>query len=453
MGRNMQRSVDVVVVGAGLAGLKAATQLKRAGRSVAVLEARDRVGGRTLGGELAGRPIDRGGQWVGPQQKRLLAEAAALGIETYDQYDKGRQVLVRDGKRLTYAGDTPNLPFHALLELDAVVKRWNRESRTLPAEAPWTAARALEWDGQTLESWIRRHVKTGGARLFAELVTRAVLCVEPAQLSYLFFLEYLRSGVSLETLIGVEGGAQAAKFRGGAFQIGRRMAEPLADSILLSAPVRAIAQDETGVRVVTDQGEVAANYAIVAVPPALAQRIRYQAPLPSLRDGLTQRMPMGSVIKVHVAYETPFWRKAGLSGQVASDRHAFNIVFDQSPEDESCGMLVGFIDGDHAVQLSSAGHNSRRQQAISALVDYFGPEAAQPIAYDDQDWTAEEWSRGCYVGTMAPGVLTRFGPALREPCGRLHWAGTETATEWMGYMDGALQSGERAAAEVLARLA
>ncbi|MDR3508573.1 MAG: flavin monoamine oxidase family protein [Caulobacteraceae bacterium] len=447
----MDRNADVIIVGAGLAGLKAARRLTDAGQSVIVLEARDRVGGRTKGGEIAGMAIDRGGQWVGPQQKRLLAEAAALGIETYKQYDTGRQVLHRKGRRSTYAGDTPSLPLPALLELDRAVKRWNREARTLPAEAPWTALKAMDWDGETLESWIRRNLWTDGARSFARIVARAVFCAEPEQLSYLFFLEYLRSGDSLETLIGVEGGAQAEKFRGGAFRIAQKMAEPLGASVVLEAPVRAIEQDENGAVVRTDKGDFTARYVIVASPPALAQRIHYARPLPARRDGLTQRMPMGSVIKVHVAYETPFWRKAGLSGQAASDAHAFNVVFDQSPEDESRGLLVGFIDGDHAIELSAVGDNARRQHAIDALVDYFGPQAAHPIAYDDQDWTAEEWSRGCYVGTMAPGVLTRFGIALREPVGRIHWAGTETATEWLGYMDGALQSGVRAAEEILAR--
>jgi len=190
----------------------------------------------------------------------------------------------------------------------------------------------------------------------------------------------------------------------------------------------------------------------LAIPPALASRIHYDAPLPVKRDGLMQRMPMGSVIKVHVAYEKPFWRTKGLAGMAVSDEHPFNVVFDQSPDDESVGILVGFIDGDHAVEMSAMGDNARREEVVKSLVAYFGPAAREPIDYVDQDWTAEEWSRGCYVAHMAPGVMTRFGEALRAPCGRIHWAGTETATEWQGYMDGALQSGLRAAAEVEARL-
>ncbi|HUD50138.1 NAD(P)/FAD-dependent oxidoreductase [Parvibaculum sp.] len=447
----MERRADVIVVGAGLAGLKAAAELEAKGRSVIVLEARDRVGGRMKPGEIAGEVIDRGGQWVGPTQKLLLAEAAKLGVETYAQYDKGEQVLWYQGTRRAYKGDIPKLPLLSLLELDRVVKRWDREMVTLPAEAPWTAPQAEDWDSQTLETWIKRNIRTSGARTFARIVTRAVFCAEPAQMSYLFFLEYLRSGHGVEDLIGVKDGAQEAKFKGGAHSIARRLAESLKTPVVLDAPVRAIRQDDEGVTIRSDKGDYRAAHVVIAVPPVLAARIHYDVALPAKRDGLFQRMPMGSVIKVHVAYKEPFWRRAGLSGQAASDHHAFNVVFDQTPEDERVGILVGFIDGDHAVEMSARGDNARRQSVISALTDYFGPKAAEPIDYVDQDWTAEEWSRGCYVAHMAPGVMTRYGDVIREPVGRLHWAGTETATEWVGYMDGALQSGIRTAAEIVQR--
>lgn len=447
----MDRKSDVIVVGAGLAGLKAASELEAQGRSVIVLEARDRVGGRLKPGMIAGEVIDRGGQWVGPGQDRLLAEAARFGIKTYPQYDKGAQILWYQGKRASYTGDVPKLPLLALLELDRVVKRWNRDMTTLPELSPWLAEKARDWDSQTLESWIRRNIYTSGAQTFARIVTRAVFCAEPSQMSYLFFLEYLRSGHGVEHLIGVEGGAQQDKFRGGAHSIAVKLADSLKSPPVLDAPVRAIAQNETGVTLRTDKGEFEARHVVMAVPPTLAARIHYDAPLPAKRDGLFQRLPMGSVIKVHIAYDTPFWRHAGMSGQAASDKHAFNVVFDQSPDDEHVGILVGFIDGDHAVEMSALGDNARRQHVISALIDYFGPQAATPIDYVDQDWTAEEWSRGCYVAHMAPGVMTTFGDVIREPVGRLHWAGTETATEWAGYMDGALQSGSRAAHEILQR--
>lgn len=446
------KCADVIVVGAGMAGLKTAMELEAQGRSVILLEARDRVGGRLMPGEIAGQMIDRGGQWVGPTQNLLLAEAEAQGVKTYLQYDKGRQVLHYKGRRRTYSGDVPSLPLLSLLELGRVQKRWDREMMTLPADAPWTAPDAMDWDGQTLESWIRSNIRTEGARSFARIVCRAVFCAEPEQMSYLFFLEYLRSGHGVEELIGVKGGAQEAKFLGGAHSIARKMAEGLKSPIHFEAPVRAIHQDDDGVTLRTDKGEFSAARVVIAIPPALASRIHYDAPLPSLRDGLMQRMPMGSVIKVHIAYDKPFWRKKGLAGMAVSDSHAFNVAFDQTPEDESVGIIVGFIDGDHATEMSSVGDNARREEVVKALTDYFGPEAREPVDYVDQDWTAEEWSRGCYVAHMAPGVMTRFGEALRAPVGRIHWAGTETATDWQGYMDGALQSGIRAAKEVAERL-
>jgi len=442
---------DVIVVGAGFAGLKAARELKAAGKKFLLVEARDRVGGRSKPGEIAGHTVDFGGQWVGPQQKLLLAEAAEMGVETYAQYADGKNILDVDGSIRKYSGDIPKLSLFSLLELGLLEKRWTRECAQLPDGAPWLSDKAEQWDAQTLETWILTHVKTSDARTFARVVSRAVFCAEPSQLSYLFFLEYLKQGQGLECLTGVKDGAQQDKFIGGAWQIPSRMAADIEEHLLLEAPVHYVAQSESGVTVVTEKGTFEAERLIMAVPPALAGRIQYNQPLPARRDGLTQRMPMGSVIKIHIAYERPFWREAGLSGMATSNNRAFNVVFDQTAPGVDIGILVGFIDSVHAVELSSYSEEQRRAGAIADLVHYFGDAAANPIAYAENDWTADEWSRGCYVGTMAPGTLTNYGKALRRPCGRIHWAGTETATEWMGYFEGALQSGVRAAREVMER--
>lgn len=441
--------LDVIVVGAGLAGLKAGQVLRAAGKRVLVLEARDRVGGRAMAGEICGEAVDFGGQWVGPQQKLVLAEAAAHEVALRPQYSDGENILSRHGEVRRYRGDIPKLPLLALAELGLVQRRWRRDMSRLPADAPWTARHARAWDALSLEAWILKHVRMAAARDFVRAVAAALLCADTALVSYLFFLDMLRRGGGLETMLAVKGGAQQDKFVGGAWQIATRMAAQLGDRVVLDAPVTQIAQDETGVRVTAAGGRFEAQQVIVATPPPMAARISFTPHLPAARAGLLQRMPMGAVIKVHVAYQTPFWRQHGLSGAAVSTNHHLGVVFDQTPQDGRIGILVGLIEGAHAVAMSTLSAAARRQQVMADLEHYFGGEAAQAIGYAEQDWVSAPWSEGGYAAYMPPGVMSAYGASLRAPNGRIHWAGTETATAFAGYLDGALQSGIRAAGEVL----
>jgi monoamine oxidase len=161
---------------------------------------------------------------------------------------------------------------------------------------------------------------------------------------------------------------------------------------------------------------------------------------------------MATTIKAHCVYDHPFWREDGLSGQVTSSGEMVQFTFDNSPESGTPGVLVAFIEGDAGRQWGRATAADRRQAVLACLAKYFGPRAAEPREYLERAWQDEEYTRGCYGGLMPPGAWTSYGAALREPIGRIHWAGTETAAVWSGYIDGAVRSGERAALEVLAAL-
>lgn len=442
----MERNVDVIVVGAGLAGLKAADQLVHTGRSVIVLEANGRVGGRLKYVEVAGRAADVGGQWVGADHQVLLGEARRFGIETYPQYTTGKTLMQLSGKLVSFSGDVPKMPLLGLLELFALQKRWDREMKMVPADAPWRAPRAKEWDSQTLESWIVAHLRTKSARAFARLVPRGAWAVDASQVSYLWFLDGLRSGEGLAKLMGVKDGVLEFKFKGGMHQIAARLAAGLGERVVLDAPVESVQQTDAVARVTTSKGIFECRFVIVAAPPASAQRIRFEPQLPSARDGLQTRMPMGSIFKIVIAYRTPFWRDKGFNGQVATDDDTLGIVMDDV-QDTGPPILLAFIEGERAIAMSGIDAEARKKRVIASLVRFFGPEASEPIGYVENDWTQEPYTRG-YVGHMPPGVMSRFGHALREPCGRIHWAGSETSTEWAGYIEGALRSGIRAAEEV-----
>jgi monoamine oxidase len=451
--------VDVAVVGAGLAGLTTATDLVRAGHSVAVLEARDRVGGRCFSepiGRGASDVANMGATFVGPTQTRILALMAELGISKFPVYSTGKLLWYENGRATPYTGLVPpTTDPAAAVQLGVVtIPLLESMARTVPLDAPYDAPNAREWDGMTVETWANQNIASSDGRALLALAVEAVLSVEPRDVSLLYFLFYVHSGGGVNALVGNAGtgGAQDFRVSGGTQRISIELARRLGRRVLIGHPVRGITQNRRGVVVHAHGVTVEARRVVVAVPPTLAGRIEYSPGLPGLRDQLTQRMPMGSLVKTIAVYDKPFWREQGLNGQVTADQGPVKVCFDASPKSGSPGVMLGFADGEDSRVLSALSFAERRRQVLANYARYFGRQALTPRTYIDKPWDNDVWSRGCPVCVMPTGVMTSYGRALREPVGRIHWAGTETSTVWNGYMDGAVRSGERAAAEVRALL-
>jgi monoamine oxidase len=443
---------DGVIAGAGIAGLGAARDLTARGLSCLVLEARDRVGGRTVNQEIApGEVAELGGQWVGPGQDAILDLIGELGLETFPTWEDGRHLFERRGRVTAYEGTIPKINPVALAELGLALRKIDRLASRVDPASPWLAPDAARWDRTTVAAWLRRRLRTPAARDMLRLAVQAVWAAEPEDVSMLHLLFYVRSAGSLDSLLDAEGGAQEARIVGGSQEIALRMAAQLGDVVSLESPVSAVRHSTAGSgRVVIEApgGPYTARRLIVTLPPALAGRLEYDPPLPAARDGLTQRMAQGSVVKTLSIYDEPFWRARGLSGVATSCDGPVSVVFDNTPPGGTPGVLLAFFEGGAARQVADLTSDERRAIVGRSLSRLFGPEAASPSAYFDKSWPADRYSRGCYGGFMPPGAWTSHGPALRTPVGPIHWAGAETADRWAGYMDGALTSGRRAAAEV-----
>jgi monoamine oxidase len=457
------RRADVVVIGAGMAGLSAARDLVRAGRSVVVLEARDRVGGRVWNHDLGhGRVSERGAAFIGPTQDHLRTLARELHVGTFPVFDKGDDVYVADGDRLTYSdrgpfGTAPPDPAIAG-EIATIILGLDKLSTTVPVQAPWRAPGAFGLDGKTLQTYFQEQSASRRFQELASAALRPIFGAEPREISLLFALFYTaasgdsRNPGTFQRNFNTRGGAQAERFVGGSQLLALRLASQLGRRVVLGSPVRRIVQSRAGVSVVSDRFTVAARRVIVAIPPTLAGRIDYDPILPFERDQLTQRYGQGTLTKVAAVYDRPFWRAKGLTGSAVATGFPVSVAFDDSPPGGRPGVVFGFVGGDNARRYARLSRSDRRAAVLSQFATFFGPESRHPREFFDTSWSQEQWTRGCPVGIPAVGSFVTYGPALREPVGRIHWAGTETATYWNGYMDGAVSSGQRAAGEVLAEL-
>jgi monoamine oxidase len=456
-------TADTIVVGAGISGLTAARKLVAAGRSVVVLEARDRVGGRMLNHDIGGGKItELGAQFVGPTQDHILALAKEMGVDTFKAYDTGDNVYYKSGQRSTFSDKLPTgaIPLDPLIDVDIIkaVEQLDQMSKSVPVDAPWRADKAEEWDSQTLWSWFKENQINPQVGAIVSAAVEAIFGAETRDVSLLYTLFYIAASGNesnpgtFERNFSTSGGAQESRFVGGSQLIPLRIAQQLGGAVRLSSPVRRIEQTSTGVTVTADTGTFSGKQVIVAVPPPIAGRIDYAPLLPPLRDQLTQRTGMGTLMKAEAIYDEPFWRADGLTGQSVSDTGPAKTTFDNSPPDGTPGVLMGFIGGHEARKLVLMSPDEQRAAALQSFANYFGDRAKRPRDFVLMNWSSEEWTRGCPVSLLSPGTLFDFGTALREPVGRIHWAGTETSTYWNGYMDGAVRAGERAAGEVLSEL-
>ncbi len=448
---NPSIEADVIVVGGGFAGITAARELKRAGKSVALLEARSRLGGRSLSRPIGdGKVVELGCEFHGQHDSVSAKTARSVGIGSHKVYDTGYKLIDDDGRIARWKGQVPKVSPAALVDFAQAALRLEWMRREVPQEAPWEAPHARRWDSETMWSWTQRNVHTRSGRSLMRLLIESGMAASPSEVSLLHVLNYSNGTGGFRATTTVTGGTLENRFVGGSHGLAMRLAESVADETWCEAAVRRIEHSGDSVRVSGPGFQAVGRRVVVAVPVPLAGRLDYDPALPAYRDQVTQRLTFGAAIKYLVLYDEPFWRAAGLTGLAISHTSPVRAVLDSCPPDGTPGVLTAFVTGPPARRVAAMSATERRELVVGQLVHYFGPQAGHPRDFIEQNWMAEQYTRGCYHAYAPPGLYTEFGPALKEPIGRIHWAGAETVPVEFGSMSGAIYSGRRVASEIVA---
>ncbi|MFD4421020.1 flavin monoamine oxidase family protein [Agromyces sp. NPDC058484] len=446
---------DVVIVGAGASGLTAATRLKHAGRSVVVLEARDRVGGRLWTDDIDGAMLEIGGQWVSPDQDALIETLDELGLETYERYREGQNVYISEnGERRLFEGEIFPVPAKTEGEIVGLIEKLDELVAEIDPDAPWAHPRAKELDEISFAEWLGTQTDDEEARLNIGMFIAGAMLTKPDHaFSALQALLMAASAGSFSHLVDADF-ILDRRVVGGLQQVPLLLAEKLGDAVRLGRPVRTVRWDpdapERGVVAVTDDLEVHAKHVILAVPPVLISRVSYEPPLPRRQHQLHQHLSMGFVIKVHAVYETPFWRSAGLSGTAFSPYELCHEAYDNTNHGDSRGTLVGFVSDEEADAVFTLPAEERKARILESLSHYYGEQALHPVVYYESDWGSEEWTRGAYAASFDMGGLARYGADLRTPVGPIHFSCSDMAGKGYQHVDGAIRVGREVAGEVLA---
>jgi monoamine oxidase len=440
-------TVDVAVVGAGLAGLTAADQLLRAGHEVIVLEGRDRVGGRIRTTSVAGIDVDAGATWVAPGHTALRDLASRLDCQLVPQFHQGKGVLSFNGKRKVESASA--LAPWVMLDLTRIMSALQKLADHVPVEAAWEHPQAKQLDSMSFGEWLTSRRALKGTRSFMGMICMVHWGAPVGDVSLLNVVRYIRTLGGLEHMLAVEGGDQQDRILGTAHTLVARLAEPLGSRVLLDAPVQHIATADHEVTIEANGHTVEASYVIVTASPMHRSSIEFAPALPAQHYGLARSWRLGALSKAFVAYERPFWRAEGLSGEAMSDDETVFLTFDVSPAAHGPGILMVFCD---ARGFDACDEQERRRRVLQQLAHLYGEPARHAIDYTDFAWGNDLFAPGGPNPAVAPKAWTSFGRFLREPVGRVHWAGTETADETSGTMNGAILSGQRAAAEVAQRL-